>query len=116
MALRGAGAEARLWTATFGFFVAFYALFVPLAGRLQALGIGGRQASLVLGSFAAAALVGRPLAAALVDRGGARRGCVVGALLLAASALGFAAGTTAPALLAARATQGLAYALFTTAA
>jgi predicted MFS family arabinose efflux permease len=115
VAVSAAGDAWRLWAATLAFFGAFYALFVPIVARLDALAIRGRSASLVLAALAVASLGGRLLAGPLVDRGGARRAAMVGAGLLAIAGVGFATGTTAPALLAARAAQGLAYAVFTTA-
>ncbi|MFN8521566.1 MAG: MFS transporter [Chloroflexota bacterium] len=74
------------WFATLTFFVAFYALLVPLPRYLSQVALPDWQIGMILGAFGVASLVGRGLAGVAVDRWGARP-----ALLLGAASLTFGA-------------------------
>src|SRR5215510_8763835 len=70
------------WGATLLFFLAFYALLVPLPRVLVAAGLTDEQIGLVLGAFGVAALIGRPLAGRAADHWGYQRVMGLGSVAL----------------------------------
>ncbi len=103
------------WMATFLFFVAFYALIVPLPRYLTAIGLADWQVGLVLGATSIAALIARPISGVLTDHFGHKQilSWGAGALLLGSVGVLFTDGVTFLFLL--RIFQALGYVLFTTA-
>jgi predicted MFS family arabinose efflux permease len=103
------------WVATLLFFVAFYALLVPLPGYLEYAGMADWQIGVVLGAFGIASLIGRPLAGVLTDRWGARRVLLGGGLALALGAAAVSLTRDMALLFGLRLLQAAGYVAFTTA-
>jgi len=103
------------WLATFLFFVAFYALIVPLPRYLTGVGLADWQVGLVLGAFGVASLLTRPFSGLLTDRWGSKFMLLLGAgaLMLGATGVVFTASLALLFLL--RILQTLGYVSFTTA-
>lgn len=113
--LRNTAARTAFFT-TLLFFIAFYALIVPLPLYLSDLGLPDWQVGLVLGTFGIAALIGRPLAGWSSDRYGRRAVVLSGAMAFLVGVVGMVY-TAEPALLAVlRCLQALGYVALTTAA
>lgn len=103
------------WVATFLFFVAYYALIVPLPRYLSGIGLPDWQVGLVLGATAIASLITRPISGVLTDRFGHRRMMLFGALWLTVGAIGVVMTTQIVILFGLRILQALGYVIFTTA-
>lgn len=103
------------WAATFLFFIAYYALIVPLPRYLTGLGLPDWEVGLVLGATAIASLVTRPISGVLTDRFGHKRMLLMGAISLTLGAIGVVLTTQVAALFALRILQALGYVIFTTA-
>ena len=103
------------WLATFLFFVAFYALIVPLPRYLTGVGLADWQVGLVLGATSIAALITRPIAGVLTDRIGYKRMLLGGALSLMMGATGVVFTQVVWLLFVLRILQALGYVIFTTA-
>lgn len=103
------------WAATFLFFIAYYALIVPLPRYLTGLGLPDWEVGLVLGATAIASLVTRPISGVLTDRFGHKRMLLMGAISLTFGAIGVILTTQVAALFALRILQALGYVIFTTA-
>jgi len=103
------------WLATFCFFVAYYALIVPLPRYLTAIGLADWQVGFVLGATSIAALITRPISGVLTDRFGYKRILLVGAGALMAGAIAVVFTQSVALLFALRILQALGYVLFTTA-
>ncbi|MEZ4731544.1 MAG: MFS transporter [Caldilineaceae bacterium] len=103
------------WTATFLFFVAFYALIVPLPRYLTGIGLPDWQVGLVLGATAIASLLTRPISGVLTDRFGHKRMMLIGAISLTIGAIGVILTTQVVLLFTLRILQSLGYVIFTTA-
>lgn len=103
------------WLATFLFFVAFYALIVPLPRYLTAIGFADWQVGFVLGATSIAALITRPISGLLTDRFGYRPMLLFGAGSLIWGAVGVILTQSMMALFGLRVLQALGYVVFTTA-
>src|SRR6266496_95304 len=103
------------WGATLLFFLAFYALLVPLPRVLVAAGLTDEQIGLVLGAFGVAALLGRPLAGRAADRSGYRRVMGWGSVLLLIGIVGMPLAGSVVLFFGLRLLQALGYVAFTTA-
>lgn len=103
------------WLATFCFFVAFYALIVPLPRYLAAAGLADWQVGFVLGATSIAALITRPISGLLTDRFGYKRLLLAGAASLLVGAIGVVFTENMALLFGLRIFQALGYVLFTTA-
>lgn len=103
------------WAATFLFFIAYYALIVPLPRYLTGLGLPDWEVGLVLGATAIASLVTRPISGVLTDRFGHKRMLLMGAISLTLGAIGVVLTTQVAALFTLRILQALGYVIFTTA-
>ena len=103
------------WLATFLFFIAFYALIVPLPRDLTGIGLADWQVGLVLGATGIAALVMRPVSGVLTDRVGYKRMLLFGAISLVVGATGVVFTTQVAWLFLLRILQALGYVIFTTA-
>lgn len=103
------------WTATFLFFVAYYALIVPLPRYLTAIGLADWQVGFVLGASAIASLLIRPISGLLTDRLGYKPMLFLGALALMVGATTVAFTTSMALLFGLRILQTLGYVTFTTA-
>jgi len=109
--------QSRLtFLATLLFFVAFYALLVPLPPYLADAGLEDWQIGLVLGSFGIASLVGRPWAGLAADRIGRRAVMLAGVGVFIVGVLGLGATASVFLLMGARILQALGYATVSTAA
>ncbi|MEZ4614454.1 MAG: MFS transporter [Caldilineaceae bacterium] len=103
------------WLATFCFFVAFYALIVPLPRYLTAIGLADWQVGLVLGATSIASLIMRPISGLLTDRFGHKRMLLFGAVSLLFGAVGVVFTEQVVLLFGLRVLQALGYVIFTTA-
>jgi len=103
------------WAATFLFFIAYYALIVPLPRYLTSLGLPDWEVGLVLGATAIASLVTRPISGVLTDRFGHKRMLLSGATALTIGAIGVVLTTHVVLLFGLRILQALGYVIFTTA-
>jgi MFS family permease len=103
------------WLATFCFFVAFYALIVPLPRYLSAIGLADWQVGFVLGATSIAALITRPISGVLTDRFGYKRMLLFGAASLMVGAIGVIFTQSMALLFLLRVFQALGYVIFTTA-
>jgi predicted MFS family arabinose efflux permease len=103
------------WTATFLFFIAYYALIVPLPRYLSAIGLADWQVGFVLGASAIASLMIRPISGLLTDRLGYKPMLFLGALALMVGASTVALTTSMTLLFCLRILQTLGYVAFTTA-
>lgn len=103
------------WLATFLFFVAFYALIVPLPRYLAGIGLADWQIGFVLGATSVASLVARPISGVLTDRFGYKRMLLFGALALVIGAIGVIFTEAMWLLFGLRVFQALGYVIFTTA-
>lgn len=103
------------WLATFLFFVAFYALIVPLPRYLTEVGLADWQVGLVLGATSIASLLTRPISGVLTDRLGYKRMLLFGAAALVLGATGVVFTTQMALLFGLRILQALGYVIFTTA-
>ena len=103
------------WAATFLFFIAYYALIVPLPRYLTGLGLPDWEVGLVLGATAIASLVTRPISGVLTDRFGHKRMLLLGAISLTIGAIGVVLTAQVAALFTLRILQALGYVIFTTA-
>lgn len=103
------------WLATFLFFVAFYALIVPLPRYLTAIGLADWQVGFVLGATSIASLLTRPISGVLTDRFGFKPMLLFGAGSLMFGAIGVLFTQTVALLFALRVLQALGYVIFTTA-
>ncbi len=103
------------WAATFLFFIAFYALIVPLPRYLTAIGLPDWEVGLVLGATAIASLLMRPISGVLTDRFGHKRMMLLGATSLTIGAIGVVLTTQVALLFTLRILQSLGYVIFTTA-
>jgi len=103
------------WVATFLFFIAFYALIVPLPRYLTGIGLPDWEVGLVLGATAIASLLMRPISGVLTDRFGHKRMMLLGATSLAIGAMGVVLTTQVALLFTLRILQSLGYVIFTTA-
>ncbi|MCB0063622.1 MAG: MFS transporter [Caldilineaceae bacterium] len=103
------------WLATFLFFVAFYALIVPLPRYLTALGLADWQVGFVLGATSIASLLTRPISGVLTDRFGFKPMLLFGAGSLVLGAVGVLFTQMVALLFALRVLQALGYVIFTTA-
>ena len=103
------------WLATFLFFVAFYALIVPLPRYLTGIGFTDWQVGLVLGATSIASLVARPISGLLTDRFGYKPMLLFGAGSLVVGAVGVVVSTGLMVLFGLRVLQALGYVIFTTA-
>jgi MFS family permease len=102
------------WTATFLFFVGFYALLVPLPRYLSAVALPDWQVGLVLGASGITSLVVRPFSGLLIDRFGYQRIFISGALALLVGAVGVIFTANVALLFALRILQAIGYVVFTT--
>lgn len=103
------------WMATFLFFIAFYALIIPLPRYLTGVGLPDWQVGLVLGATAIASLIARPISGVLTDRFGHKRMLLIGAIALTAGAIGVVLTGQVVILFVLRILQSLGYVIFTTA-
>lgn len=103
------------WAATFLFFIAFYALIIPLPRYLTGIGLPDWQVGLVLGATAIASLLTRPISGVLTDRFGHKRMMLIGATSLTIGAIGVVLTTQVVILFSLRILQSLGYVIFTTA-
>ncbi|MCB0063843.1 MAG: MFS transporter, partial [Caldilineaceae bacterium] len=103
------------WLATFLFFVAFYALIVPLPRYLTAIGLLDWQVGFVLGATSIASLLTRPISGVLTDRFGYKPMLLMGAGALMVGAIGVIFTETMMVLFGLRVLQALGYVIFTTA-
>lgn len=103
------------WAATFLFFIAFYALIIPLPRYLSDIGLPDWQVGLVLGATAIASLITRPISGVLTDRFGHKRMMLIGAISLTIGAIGVVMTTQIVVLFVLRILQSLGYVIFTTA-
>ena len=103
------------WVATFLFFIAFYALIIPLPRYLTGVGLPDWQVGLVLGATAIASLVARPISGVLTDRFGHKRMLLIGAISLMVGAIGVVLTGQVVILFVLRILQSLGYVIFTTA-
>lgn len=103
------------WVATFLFFIAFYALIVPLPRYLTGIGLPDWEVGLVLGATAIASLLMRPISGVLTDRFGHKRMMLLGATSLTIGAVGVVLTTQVAMLFTLRILQSLGYVVFTTA-
>ncbi len=103
------------WVATFLFFMAYYALIVPLPRYLGAIGLPDWQVGLVLGATAIASLITRPISGVLTDRFGHKRMLLFGAISLTIGAIGVVMTIQIALLFLLRILQALGYVIFTTA-
>jgi MFS family permease len=103
------------WLATFFFFVAYYALIVPLPRYLSGIGLADWQVGFVLGATSIAALVTRPISGVLTDRFGYKRMLLFGAASLLVGAIGVIFTHSVALLFTLRILQALGYVIFTTA-
>lgn len=103
------------WVATFLFFIAFYALIVPLPRYLTGIGLPDWEVGLVLGATAIASLLMRPISGVLTDRFGHKRMMLLGATSLTLGAIGVVLTTQVALLFTLRILQSLGYVIFTTA-
>ncbi len=103
------------WLATFFFFVAYYALIVPLPRYLTGIGLADWQIGFVLGATSIAALITRPISGVLTDRFGYKPMLLFGASSLMAGAIGVIFTQSIALLFALRVLQALGYVIFTTA-
>ena len=103
------------WGATFLFFIAFYALIVPLPRYLTGIGLPDWEVGLVLGATAIASLLMRPISGVLTDRFGHKRMMLIGATSLTIGAIGVVLTTQVAMLFLLRILQSLGYVIFTTA-
>jgi MFS family permease len=101
--------------ATFLFFIAFYALIVPLPRYLSGIGLPDWEVGLVLGATAIASLLMRPISGVLTDRFGHKRMMLLGAMSLTVGAIGVVLTTQVAILFTLRILQSLGYVIFTTA-
>lgn len=113
--LRNPSARTAFLT-TLLFFIAFYALIVPLPLYLAELGLPDWQIGLVLGTFGIAALVGRPLAGWSSDRFGRRAVVLSGAVAFLVGVTGMLYTVDPTRLAILRCLQALGYVALTTAA
>ncbi len=104
------------FASTLLFFVAFYALLVPLPRYLAGAGLQDWQIGLVLGAFGVAALFGRPWAGLAADWLGRRKVMAAGAAVFIVGVIGILLTTNVAFLMGARALQALGYVALTTAA
>lgn len=103
------------WLATFLFFIAFYALIVPLPRYLTAIGFADWQVGFVLGATSIAALITRPISGVLTDQFGYKPMLLFGALSLVIGATGVIFTQQITLLFVLRILQALGYVIFTTA-
>jgi len=103
------------WAATFLFFIAFYALIIPLPRYLTGIGLPDWQVGLVLGATAIASLIARPISGVLTDRFGHKRMLLIGAIALTIGAIGVVLTNQVVVLFVLRILQSLGYVIFTTA-
>lgn len=103
------------WLATFLFFVAFYALIVPLPRYLTGIGLADWQVGFVLGATSIAALITRPISGVLTDHFGYKRMLLFGSLSLLIGAGGVIFTQALWLLFCLRILQALGYVIFTTA-
>lgn len=104
------------FAATLLFFVAFYALLVPLPRFLGQIGLEDWQIGLVLGAFGVAALIGRPWAGLAADWLGRRGVMAAGVAAFIVGVVGIFFTASVLALMALRTLQALGYVAVTTAA
>ncbi|HRW08235.1 MAG TPA: MFS transporter [Caldilineaceae bacterium] len=81
------------WLATFLFFVAFYALIVPLPRYLTGIGLADWQVGFVLGATSIASPVARPISGLLTDRFGYKPILLFGAGSLVVGTVGVVVST-----------------------
>lgn len=103
------------WLATFLFFVAFYALIVPLPRYLAEIGFVDWQIGFVLGATSIAALITRPISGLLTDHFGYKPMLLLGATSLIIGAIGVISTGNLWVLFGLRVLQALGYVIFTTA-
>ena len=103
------------WVATFLFFVAFYALIVPLPRYLVSVGLVDRQVGFVLGASGIASLLTRPVSGLLTDRIGYKPMFFLGAIALVVGAAGVVFTASIALLFALRILQTIGYVIFSTA-
>ncbi len=104
-----------IWIATFLFFVAFYALIVPLPRYLSHVGLVDWQVGFVLGASGIASLLIRPISGLLTDQLGYKRMLFWGAIALTVGAMGIVFTASLALLFSLRILQTIGYVIFTTA-
>ncbi len=103
------------WAATFLFFVAFYALIVPLPRYLSSVGLADWQVGFVLGASGVASLLIRPLAGLLTDWLGYKLMLLFAAIAFMVGAVGVVLTASVALLFSLRILQTIGYVIFTTA-
>jgi MFS family permease len=103
------------WISTFLFFIAYYALIVPLPRYLSSVGLADWQVGFVLGASGIASLLTRPISGVLTDRFGCKPMLFFGALALMVGATGVVFTANVALLFSLRILQALGYVIFTTA-
>ena len=104
------------WCSALLFFVAYYALLVPVPVYLNHIGLSDWEIGVILGAFGVAALISRPLAGMFSDCYGGRVVMLFGAGALILGVFGMSVTIQPTLLFICRLLQAIGYAAFTTAA
>jgi MFS family permease len=102
----------RIVLATFGIY-AFTEVYYLFANYLAELGMSSARAGVLVGAFFASTILCRPFGGVITERLGVRRTMIAAACLCGAGSLGLlGAGTSFPAIFAARVVMGAGFSLF----
>jgi MFS family permease len=104
------------WFTALLYFLAYYALLVPVPLYLEHIGLPNWEIGIILGAFGVAALICRPVAGWLADSWGYRPVMLIGTVTLMFGAIGMSLTTQPTLLFICRLLQAAGYASFTTAA